>query len=66
MSAQLLIALARCAVILAGASVVIGIDRALTKLAERPGLPSHCPELIETHQSTGVPVHIQIKCGAYL
>ncbi len=64
--AQLLIALARCAVILAGVSVVIGIDRALTKLAERPGLPSHCPGLIETYQATGVPVHIQIKCGAYL
>ena len=61
--AQLLIALARCAVILAGVAAVIGIDRALTKLAERPGLPSQCPGLIEMYRATGVPAHVAIKCG---
>lgn len=64
--AQLLIALARCAAILAGVAVVVGIDRALAKLAEQPSTPSSCPGLIETWRAHGLPAHIQIKCKGYL
>jgi hypothetical protein len=28
--------------------------------------PSPCLELIEKHQATGVPAHIQIKCREFL
>ena len=39
---------------------------ALHHITQPQALPSSCPGLIETYQATGVPVHIQIKCGAYL
>ena len=39
---------------------------ALHHITQPQPLPSSCPGLIETYQATGVPVHIQIKCGAYL
>jgi hypothetical protein len=45
---------------------VIAVSGLTVQMLEKPKLQSNCPGLIETYQATGVPVHIQIKCGAYL
>jgi hypothetical protein len=38
---------------------------ALHHITQPRPLKSHCPALIDHYQSTGVPVHVQIKCRGY-
>jgi hypothetical protein len=45
--------------------VISGVTVMLLDHQPKPP-PSKCPALIEQHKATGVPKHIQIKCGEYL
>ena len=45
---------------------VIAISGLTVIILEKPKLQSNCPSLIEQHQDTGVPAHIQIKCREHI
>ena len=57
-----------CVAALGAVAAAIGVvlDILTHPKPKPPTQPSTCAELIERHQSTGVPAHITIKCRGHI